>query len=296
MTQCHPLFAQLLRPLVESHYEVQTNVAVGDAPRLADIVLVRRTAAGAPFQGLWRWLTTWNVLEFKGPTASARVDHLDDLVEVGLGIHRRLNEARSREKKAPVSREEVSLWYLANHLGKRFLASARGLLGELEELAAGVWRARLLLRPIILVSNRAVAVERDSLPVHLLTTEPEAKRQEVARVLDADLELLQTYEALAGVLDPEILEVLDRMGRKKTRGPVLNFWPVIHRIGGWREVLKQTGVEELAAELSKEQWRELLERGSLEEVVPELSEQKRQELLRLLQGSTRPEGRGRGRK
>src|SRR5260370_21894127 len=30
--QWHPLFAQLLRPLVQDYYEVQTNVPVGDAP------------------------------------------------------------------------------------------------------------------------------------------------------------------------------------------------------------------------------------------------------------------------
>jgi hypothetical protein len=67
MTQWHPLFAQLLRPLLEGRYEVQTGVAVGDARRQADIVLLRRTAAGPPFGGLWRWLTVWNLLEFTPP-------------------------------------------------------------------------------------------------------------------------------------------------------------------------------------------------------------------------------------
>jgi hypothetical protein len=52
--------------LLEGEYKVQTGVPVGDAPRLADIVLLRRTTARpTPFHGLWRWLTTWNVLEFK---------------------------------------------------------------------------------------------------------------------------------------------------------------------------------------------------------------------------------------
>jgi hypothetical protein len=117
VTQWHPLFAKLLRPLVEGHYEVQTNVPVGDAPRAADILLLRRTsAAAAPFQGLWRWLTTWNVVEFKGPTVSARVADLDLLVELGLGIDRRLNEERVRQRQQPVPRAEISFWYLANHL------------------------------------------------------------------------------------------------------------------------------------------------------------------------------------
>jgi hypothetical protein len=66
-TQWHPIFAELLRPMLQDYYEVQTNVPVGDAPREADILLVRRTSnQPTPFHGLWRHLKTWNVLEFKG--------------------------------------------------------------------------------------------------------------------------------------------------------------------------------------------------------------------------------------
>src|SRR5207302_8802951 len=54
-TQWHPIFANLLRPLLEQYYEVRTNLPVGDLPRLADIVLLRRTLTDAPFAGLWRW-------------------------------------------------------------------------------------------------------------------------------------------------------------------------------------------------------------------------------------------------
>jgi hypothetical protein len=72
MTQWHPIFARLLRPAVESHYQVETTMPVGDAPREADFVLLRRTGHGAlPFRGLWRHLTAWNILEFKGPTRLA---------------------------------------------------------------------------------------------------------------------------------------------------------------------------------------------------------------------------------
>src|SRR5947209_1395812 len=109
MVQWHPLFAQLLRPLLESHYEVRTNMPVGDLHREADVVLLRRTSIGAlPYTGLWRWLNPWNVLEFKEPSVSARVDDLDALLEVGLGIQRHLaaDDAQPRMRRA-----EVSLWY-----------------------------------------------------------------------------------------------------------------------------------------------------------------------------------------
>jgi hypothetical protein len=173
-TQWHPLFAKLLRPLVESHFQVETNMpVVGDTPRRADLVLLRRTATTPlPFQGLPRWLCDWNVLEFKGPTVTARVADLDLLIELGLGIHRRLNEQRRKDRQPKVRREGLSFWYLAPHLGRRFLTDARRLLGGLEELGAGVWRASNLERAGILVSNREVPVERDSVPVHLLVREP----------------------------------------------------------------------------------------------------------------------------
>jgi hypothetical protein len=93
--QWHPLFAHLLRGVLEAHYDVETNVPVGDLPREADIVLLRRKGRGRPrYRGVWRHLTIWNVIEFKGPAVSPRRDDLALLVEVGLGIARRLNGQR----------------------------------------------------------------------------------------------------------------------------------------------------------------------------------------------------------
>src|SRR5947209_19687238 len=107
MTQWHPIFAQLLRPAVETHYEVQTTVPVGDAPREADFVLLRRTVSAAPpFRGLWRHLTTWNILEFKGPSVVPRCGDVDLLVELGLGIDRRLRAPGPRQQGRPVAPEE----------------------------------------------------------------------------------------------------------------------------------------------------------------------------------------------
>jgi hypothetical protein len=100
-----------LRPIVEGYYDVETNVPVGDLPRETDVVLLRRTTAQAlPFQSLWRHLTTWNIFEYKGPSKSARVADVDLLIELGLGIHRRLNEERRKNKARPVSTADVSFW------------------------------------------------------------------------------------------------------------------------------------------------------------------------------------------
>jgi hypothetical protein len=160
--QWHPIFAQLLRPLVQNYYEVQTNVPVGEAPRLADILLLRRTASGPlPFQGLCRHLTAWNVLEFKGPSVDPRLRDLELLVELELGIDRRLDEERERQQP-PLARAEVSLWYLASHLGQRFLAEAEELLGPVTARGEGLWRCQAASRPVFLVSRDVLPVERNS--------------------------------------------------------------------------------------------------------------------------------------
>jgi hypothetical protein len=271
MQQWHPLFAQLLRPLLESHYEVQTNVAVGDAPRLADILLLRRTSSGTPpFQGLWRWLSTWNVLEFKGPTVSARVNDLDDLIEIGLGIHRRLNEEGAKQRRSEVGRGEVALWYLANHLGRRFLQAARTLLGDLVPVTDGVWRATVVQRSCFLVSNQALAVERDSLPVHLLTLESEDKQRAVAQVLRGSPDLGPLYRSWLASAHPALLKELPAMGRKKAQEPFFKVAPLIRHLG-WQEVIRQTGLKEFIEEVG------------LDTLVAQLTQQQRRELLRLLQ-------------
>ncbi len=119
--QWHPFFAYLLRPLVERCYDVQTDLPVGDLPRRSDITLVRKTSdVPLLFQGLWSRLTPWNVLEYKGPTVSPRFAELHDLLELGLGIHRRLNEQQAKERLPEVDYADMSFWYLVNHIGRRF--------------------------------------------------------------------------------------------------------------------------------------------------------------------------------
>src|SRR5262249_6076128 len=155
--QWHPLFAYLLRPLLQDSYEIRTDVPVGEKPRAADIVLLRRTGP-ATFVGIWRHLTPWNVLEFKGPTDDPALRDLDLLLELGLGIDRKLNEERQQQGQAILERGEVSWWYLANHVGQRFRAEAEQLLGGQEELEAGLWRGRALGHPLLIVSRDTLAV------------------------------------------------------------------------------------------------------------------------------------------
>jgi hypothetical protein len=279
--QWHPIFAQLLRPLVQDYYEVQTDVPVGDAPREADIVLLRRTAQGPPpFHGLWRHLTAWNVLEFKGPTVDARLRDLDLLVELGLGIDRRLNEERERQQQPWLPRAEVAFWYLANHLGQRFLSDAERLLGAPAVLADGLWRLQVLERAVFLVSRDVLPVERESVPLHLVSREPVERELALAREVVAQPGFWALYGPWLAYLHPAIWEEVQRMARASGTEPTLDLRPLIDLVGV-KQVIEQVGVKRLVDAVGPKR---LLDEIDWSALAAQLTPEERQEFVRRLQG------------
>lgn len=127
------------------------------------------------------------------PTVSPRSGDIDLLVELGLGIDRRLQAERSKQRQRRLGPEEVSYWYLANHLGQRFLRDAARKLGGLDSVGPGLWRCRLLERLVFLVSSIDLPVEADSLPLHIVGHEPLATEREVARLVLEQPGLQQLY-------------------------------------------------------------------------------------------------------
>ncbi len=280
--QWHPVFAQLLRPLLANHYDVRTNVPVGDLPRAADIVVVSRTSRGAPpFTGLWSRLTAWNVLEFKGPTVSARVRDRDLLVELGLGIARRL--ASEGKRRAP-ARGQTTLWYLARHIGGRFLRDARALLRGLDEVAPGVWRGEVVGHPVLLVSSRAVAVERDTLPMHVLIPEPLEAGRVVLEQLASQADLWALYSAWLATNYPDLWEEVRYMA-KRTKKPDLDMRPVVEKMG-LAKLIEQIGLDRVVATagaervLGKVNLGKLVEEKGLDWLLARLTPEQRRELRR----------------
>ena len=278
--QWHPLFAKMLRPLVQEHYAVETNMPVGDAPRAADIVLVRRTSTQPPpFRSLLHHRTTWNILEFKGRSVSARIRDLDLLIELGLGVDRRLNEERTRLRQPPLDAAEVSFWYIVNHLGRRFLREARERLGDIEEASPGVWRSQILRRSLFLVDGRAVPVDRESVALHLTGEESRAIDQELARVIVDEPGYWELYGPLLGVLHPSIFAEASRMAKAKGKSRGLDLRPFVEKIGlkeylsvvdmheamktvAPKKMVKDLGIEglrSLLAQLTDQEWQALKE-------------------------------------
>jgi hypothetical protein len=290
-TQWHPLFAELLRPLLQPHYEVRTDVPVGDLPREADIVLLRRIEGSPPpFHGLWRHLTPWNVLEFKGPTVRPRRDDLDSLVEVGLGIQRHLNEQRPR--RSALAASKVSWWYLATRIGPRLRRAWEQQVGTLEPVSAGMWRCVVLGRLLFLVSGQDLPLEEESVPLHLLGRETPEAVQALAEFVVSRPGLWQRYGewlvalhnsafrrvasmvrtrkkpfeiSISGLVDLlGVPELINRIGLKRMVEEaglqrvinVVGLPRVINEVGLPR-VINEVGLEGLAAALTPAQWREL---------------------------------------
>jgi hypothetical protein len=229
--QWHPIFVNLLRSLVQDHYEVQTNLPVGDLPREADIVLVRRISdQPPPFQTLLHYLTTWNVIEFKGRSVSARLRDLDLLVELGLGVDRKLNEERVRQEQEQLAPAEVSFWTIVNHLGQRFLDEARTILGGLEEASPGVWRSQILSRPVFLIDSVGVAVDRETVAIHLVGEESPEIEQELARVIVEEPGYWKVFGEFLRSMHPNIFEEATRMAPKEQSGE-WNLRPFVDKLG-----------------------------------------------------------------
>src|ERR1043165_2116065 len=216
MTQWHPIFSHLLRSVLKDYYDVQTNVPVGDLPREADIIVLRRSSASnPPFCTLWHHLNRWNILELKGRSENARVADVDLLIEVGIGIHRRLQE---KEPHAKIQRAEVSFWYLANHLGKRFLRDVVELTGDLHAVSAGLWRGRVVGRPLWLVSNHDLALDQESAPARLISGKSDEDTLTLAKEMSANDEIWQRYITWLVALYPQLEKELQSMATKRKKG------------------------------------------------------------------------------
>jgi len=278
----------MLRPAVGAYYDIQTTLPVGDSPREADFVLLRRTGqAPPPFRGLWRHLTIWNILEFKGPTVSPRLGDIDLLIELGLGIDRRLRERRAQGQRRVIP-AEVSYWYLANHLGRRFLPAAERKLGRLEPLGPGLWRCRLLERLVFLVSSIDLPVEEDSLPLHIVGREPAATERQVAQLVVAQPGLQQLYGGWLASLHPTVWQEVEAMARAGGKGLNIDLRPAIETIGvdrvieqiGIDRVVEQIGIDRVIELLGK---KEVIKRIGVEDWLANLSPAERRDLKRRLQ-------------
>ena len=240
--QWHPLFAYLLRLLIGDFYEVDVEAPVGDLPRRADVVLLRRTgSAKAPFVGLWSHLREWNVLEFKGPTDHPEEVDLELLMHVGTGIALRFNEERQRRGYRPLPSSQVALWYFTTSLGDPFLEAARNR-AFLRYEGDGLWVGQGWGHPLFLVSYRDLPMEPDSVPLHLLRRPDDRPPAALADLMARHTDLVGRYGAWIATFHSQLWKEMGKMANLVPPGWI-----------DWHKVVENVDVGPLIQAIDPEQ-------------------------------------------
>jgi hypothetical protein len=260
-TQWHPLFAKLLGLLINEYYDIQTEVPVSELPRRSDLLVLRRhTSATPPFQGLWSHLTDWNVIEFKGPSDSAEEADLELLLHVGTGLAFRLNEERRVKKEEVLPYHRVSFWYLAPTLGETFLGHARSRT-LFEYQTGGLWRGSVWNHPVWLLSYHDVPVEEDTIPLHLLDSEPNVPRS-LGELVVQRQELLERFAMWLRALQPELWKEIRHMA-STVRDRIID-WEALGEITNLEEVLPFIPSDRVVAVIGRER---LIETMGLAQII-----------------------------
>jgi hypothetical protein len=214
-----------------------------------------------------------------------------------LPSNRRLRAERAARAQRPLAPEEVSFWYLANHLGRRFVLAAQRTLGGLEALGPGLWRSGLLGRVVLLVSSIDLPVEADSLPLHIVGLEPAATERQVAQLVLEQPRLQELYGGWLASLHPTVWKEVEAMARAAGKALLFDIRPAIEMLGldrvieqvgldrvieqvGLDRVIEQVGLDRVIAEVGK---KEVIKRISLDDWLANLSPAERRELKRRLQ-------------
>jgi hypothetical protein len=265
--QWHPILARLLRVIVEEYYEIDTNVAVGDVPRAADLVLLRRKdVKRAPFRRLRGHLTKWNVLEYKSRQVSSRREDLPLLVELGMGIARRLNQQLVKDALRPVPASQVSFWYVAHRLGKTSLQAAERLLRDFQPLDQGIWQGEAVGHRMFLVSSVDLPVDAESAPLSMLSNLSREQERALAQVVWEDPKLRREYRSWLWAFHRLAYEELRRMSRAADKELIIDLRPLIEHVGV-REAIEHIGLPVVIKEIGL---RAVIDEVGLKSVVDEI--------------------------
>jgi hypothetical protein len=191
----------------------------------------------------------------------------------------------------------VSFWYLANHLGRRFVREAERLLETLEPVGPGLWRSDVLGRLVFLVSSIDLPVEPDSLPLHIVGQEPLVTERKVAQLVVEQPELQQLYGGWMASLHSSAWKEIEVMVRRTGKGLNIDLEAAIDAMGldriidtvgiervieilGAKRVMEATGTKRLIDEVGTKR---LIDEIGVEDILANLSPAARRELKRRLQ-------------
>jgi hypothetical protein len=137
----------------------------------------------------------------------------------------------------------------------------------------------------MLVSNRLVEIEPDSLPLHVFTEESLPQYLQVVRVLTDRPELWRLYGSALAWVHPGLVKEIQTMGRIKAKSKYADPAPLLEMLR-LEEIVRQRGPRGLVDELGVKGVVDLIGVNSFFEA---LSPEDREELARLqAKASARP--------
>jgi len=136
-TAWHPMFVALLERRLQPGYRLVPELQLSREPLRADVVVIRLegTPAGEPerLRSILTHLSPHTLIQFKGPTTDLEAD--DVLVEL---VYAPLYMLHYR-----VTREDLGLILVADHLTPRYVRKFKEMGGRLERIGRGVWQGGL---------------------------------------------------------------------------------------------------------------------------------------------------------
>jgi hypothetical protein len=140
------------------------------------------------------------------------------------------------------------------------------------------WHCQALGHLLVLVSRDQVAVDRESVPLHLVTQEPVERELLLAREVVRQPGYWDTYGSWLAYLHPNLWEEVQRMIRTTGLEPTLDLRPLIDQVG-LQQVIDQVGLNQVLDAVGPE--RILAEKG-LDWLLSRLTPEQIQELKRRL--------------
>ena len=152
-------------------------------------------------------------------------------------------------------------------------------------------------RLLLLVSSVELPVEADSVPLHLVGSEPRATELEVARLVLERPDLQRRYGGWVASLHPAAWKEVEAMARSTGKTLQIDLRPAIESLGlrrvleqvGIRRVIEEVGIQRVLDEvgirrvLNEADKREVLKQIGLEGILANLSVADRRELKRRLE-------------
>jgi hypothetical protein len=128
-------------------------------------------------------------------------------------------------------------------------------------------------RPLWLVSNRDVPIDRESAPLDLVSDEPIDRIRTLAEVVVAESDAWKRYVPWLGVVHPNLVKEIRAMATKRKKGDInwdVNIGKVIRQLqeqelGLPKHIVDAIGVERILAALSPAQRREARRRLQADE-------------------------------